>query len=138
MLKTDICKMTILYITSDPKSIDEIGRLLYTKYQQHKVLFAADGIDALEHFLNSKPDISIVDMNIPLINFSVVAGELAKQNKLDQTIFIDSDSNKALTNYDYKYFLSNPVDADRLCMMIDTIAENIFFKRILSAGATGK
>jgi len=96
------------------------------------LLFASDSIDALVQLLNSKPDICIIDMDIPPINFSVVINELSKQNKIDQTVFIDSHTNKALANYDFKYFLSNPIDIGRLCMMIDNIAEEIFFERIAS------
>jgi len=132
MNTTDICKMSILYITPDQRYIDAIGKFLYTRYQQHRLLFASDSIDALVQLLNSKPDICIIDMDIPPINFSVVISELSKQNKVDQTIFIDSYTNKALTNYDFRHFLSNPLDIDKLCMMIDNIAEEIFFERIES------
>jgi len=132
MNKTAICKMTLLYITLNLDNIDTIGKHLYTKYQQHRVLFAADGTDALMHLLDNKPDIFIVDTNIQPINFSVVMTELSKRNKINQTIFIDSKNNKALLNYDFRYFLPTPIDTNILCMMIDTIALEIFSDRIAS------
>jgi len=130
MINTEIWKMTILYITLDLENIDTIGKDLYTKYQQHRVLFSADGTDALMHLLNNKPDIFIVDTDIPPLNFSVVMNELSNRNKIDQTIFIDSSNNKTLLNYDFKYFLPTPIDTNILCMMIDTIALEIFSDRI--------
>jgi len=72
-------------------------------------------------------------MNIFPKDFMIIIGELSKHKRIDQAIFIDSNNNKALANHDFKYSLTNPVDTDRLCMMIDIIAENILFKRIQSA-----
>jgi len=122
--------MTILYITPDQKNIETIGNLLYLKYQKHRVIFAADGIDSLVHISNNRPDITIIDTNIPAIHLSVIINELSKQNKLCQTIFIHTPNKMTLINYDFEYFLPNPVNPDKLCMMIDTIVVKMFFEEI--------
>lgn len=84
--------LNLLYVEDDEEIIEDIDFFLKRHFSE--ITIAKDGEKALELFEEKKPDIIILDINIPKINGLKVAAKIREVNKKIPIIFLTAFSDK--------------------------------------------
>ncbi len=125
--------ISILYIDDDELAIDYFRTVLEERYK--KIITASSGIDGVNKFFETLPDIVIVDIIMPDINGIDVAVKIKEKYKDTEIIAVSSsDSSKNLMgaiNAGIRNFILKPVSADKIYKIIEELKEDIKIKREL-------
>jgi YesN/AraC family two-component response regulator len=125
--------ISILYIDDDELAIDYFRTVLEERYK--KIITASSGIDGVNKFFETLPDIVIVDIIMPDINGIDVAVKIKEKYKDTEIIAVSSsDSSKNLMgaiNAGIRNFILKPISADKIYKIIEELSENIKIKREL-------
>ena len=115
----------ILYIEDDPSSIDLISRRL--KRQNIEVTIAMNGYDGVQRAIIEKPDVILLDFNLPDINGAEVMNQLAGSSNYTHVpvIMITADcsatSRKRADNMACDGYLCKPVTKVELVNMLNQV-----------------
>ncbi len=85
-------KPILLYVEDDEETMQDVAFLLKDSFD--KIYTAKDGISALSIFKKNKPDIILLDINIPNINGIDVAKKIRETNKKIPILFLTAYSDK--------------------------------------------
>ncbi|PUE63552.1 response regulator transcription factor [Arcobacter caeni] len=108
--------LNLLYVEDDEEIIEDID--FFLKRHFNEITIAKDGEKALELFEEKKPDIIILDINIPKINGLKVAAKIREINKKIPIIFLTAYSDKenllqAINLHAFSYLIK-PFKVDEL------------------------
>lgn len=84
--------LNLLYVEDDEEIIEDID--FFLKRHFNEIIIAQDGEEAFRYFEEKKPDIIILDINIPKINGLKLASKIREINKKIPIIFLTAFSDK--------------------------------------------
>lgn len=84
--------LNLLYVEDDEETIDNID--FFLKRHFNEIIIAQDGEEAFNYFKEKKPDIIILDINIPKLNGLKLASKIREINKKVPIIFLTAFSDK--------------------------------------------
>lgn len=87
-----LAEMTLLYAEDE-----ELTQRMYEQYFNHhfrSVYLAKDGQEALDIYYNKKPDVVILDINMPLLNGISVTKKIRQQDRHTKIILLTARSDK--------------------------------------------
>lgn len=84
--------LNLLYVEDDEETIDDID--FFLKRHFNEIIIAQDGEKAFNYFIEKKPDIIILDINIPKLNGLKLASKIREINKKIPIIFLTAFSDK--------------------------------------------
>ncbi|PUE64647.1 response regulator transcription factor [Arcobacter lacus] len=132
----DISDLKLLYVEDELNTL-----LLYEKYFKSKfevVYTARDGIKALETYTKYKPDLLILDINIPLLNGLELTKKIRKFDNNTKIILLTARDDKETLieaiGLDVFMYLEKPLTRNSLKSMfhkIETFYENELYKTII-------
>jgi response regulator of citrate/malate metabolism len=132
-LKNDICRMTLLYVDDDADIRMMMNKILSRNYMNQKILFAESGLHAKRLINEHQPDIFMIDLHMSFLDGFELSRELLNYNKEYELMLLPTDSGTEVIErclrLGVKYALK-PIDFDKLIYKIDTMMENIFWKRL--------
>lgn len=85
-------KLTLLCVEDDLEALEDIVYLLKRYFT--KIYTAVDGKEALDSYYEHKPNIILLDINIPKLNGIQVATKIRKGDELVPIIFLTAHSEK--------------------------------------------
>jgi len=91
MLKT-LKNKSILYVEDEPEIQANIAEYLQNYFS--KVYLAKDGRGALEQYQNYKPDVLLLDINLPYVDGLTIAQKIRKNNKQIKIIMLTAYTEK--------------------------------------------
>ena len=120
--------LNLLYVEDDEEIIEDIDFFLKRHFSE--ITIAKDGEKALELFEEKKPDIIILDINIPKINGLKVAAKIREVNKKIPIIFLTAFSDKenllqAINLHAFSYLIK-PFKIDELINAINKCKRDFF------------
>ena len=114
-------KTKILVIDDDPKIVQVLKIRL--KFEEYEVLTAADGVSGLKLALESKPDLVILDIMMPVGGGFSMAYHLRKQLPEVPIIFITASKQQGLREMADKLgasgFIEKPYEKEQLLAAVD-------------------
>ena len=132
-------KPTLLYVEDDNETMQNILFLLNNYFS--KIYTAADGESALEEFSKNKPNMILLDINIPKLDGIEVAKEIRKTDKDTPILFLTAYSDKeklmSAINLGTSAYIVKPLKLEELVNAINKIINNIGFSDevVLNNGA---
>lgn len=84
--------LNLLYVEDDEETIENID--FFLKRHFNEIIIAKDGEEAFNYFEEKKPDIIILDINIPKINGLKLTSKIREINKKIPIIFLTAFSDK--------------------------------------------
>jgi DNA-binding NarL/FixJ family response regulator len=133
----DICRMTLLYVDDDPDITLMVGTRFAQNYANQIFMSADNGNDAIEKTRLYKPDLFIVDLNMPLVSGLQCVRQIQRvdKNKEIAVISVCKDEDKILEclQSGVRYFIPKPINFDLFFYQIDYMMERIFWKRLSCA-----
>jgi len=84
--------LILLYVEDDAETLEDTKFLLDEFFS--KIYTAQDGKKALEMYFELKPDIVILDINLPLLNGLDVATQIREDNEIIPILFLSAYSEK--------------------------------------------
>jgi DNA-binding response OmpR family regulator len=84
--------LKLLYVEDDQEIIEDIDYFL--KRHFNEIIIAQDGEEAFNYFEKRKPDIIILDINIPKMNGLKLASKIRETNREIPIIFLTAFSDK--------------------------------------------
>lgn len=122
--------LNLLYVEDDEEIIEDINFFLKRHFSE--ITIAKDGEKALELFEEKKPDIIILDINIPKINGLKVAAKIREVNKKIPIIFLTAYSDKenllqAINLHAFSYLIK-PFKVDELINAITKYKKNFLLE----------
>lgn len=85
-------RLTLLYVEDDIETLQDISFLLKDYFSE--IFTAQDGVEAINKFIKQKPNIVLLDMNIPKKNGIEVATKIRKLNKETPILFLTAYSDR--------------------------------------------
>jgi DNA-binding response OmpR family regulator len=133
----DISRKTVLCVVEDLDTCLRLDRMMFRHYPNQKLICTRNCIDALVSIKNCKPDIFIIDMNLPFFDWVLLSGEILSLDKGSDTIGLSDRVNNELAercrNAGIKNYLTKPINFEILFSKIDAMMEEIFVKRLHAA-----
>lgn len=120
--------LNLLYVEDDEETIDNID--FFLKRHFNKIIIAQDGEKAFNYFIEKKPDIIILDINIPKLNGLKLASKIREINKKVPIIFLtafsDKDNLLQAINLHACSYLIKPFKINELINAIDKCKKYFF------------
>lgn len=120
--------LNLLYVEDDEETIDNID--FFLKRHFNKIIIAQDGEKAFNYFIEKKPDIIILDINIPKLNGLKLASKIREINKKVPIIFLtafsDRDNLLQAINLHACSYLIKPFKINELINAIDKCKKYFF------------
>jgi DNA-binding NarL/FixJ family response regulator len=134
---SDICRMTILYADDDMDFTQMIHTSFAKNYANQIFITANNGKDALEQSELYKPDLFILDLNMPIVD----GLSLMKQIKMIDcdkevaaiSVCNDEDKIQECLKSGFRFFIKKPINFDTFFYQVDCMMENVFWKRLFYA-----
>lgn len=122
--------LKLLYVEDDQEIIEDIDYFL--KRHFNEIIIAQDGEEAFNYFEEKKPDIIILDINIPKINGLKLASKIRETNREIPIIFLTAFSDKesllqAINLHAFSYLIK-PFKIDELINTINKCKKDFFSK----------
>ncbi|MEA3371527.1 MAG: response regulator transcription factor [Campylobacterota bacterium] len=123
----ELIKPTLLYVEDDRSVVEDVVFLLDDYFD--KIVVAYDGLEAVEKFFESQPDIVILDINIPKLDGLEVATKIREQDSEVPIMFLTAHSERerllraiglGVSNY-----LVKPFDTDEFKAMVEKLISKI-------------
>ena len=116
--------LTLLYVEDDKELREQFVRILKPKFKE--IFEASDGLEALEQYQQHKPDMMLVDINLPEIDGLEVIERVREQDKETPIVILSaySDQNKLLRaiKLGLSEYLIKPVPHKKLLALLDNMA----------------
>lgn len=116
--------LTLLYVEDDKELREQFVRILRPKFKE--IFEASDGLEALEQYQQHKPDMMLVDINLPEIDGLEVIERVREQDKETPIVILSaySDQNKLLRaiKLGLSEYLIKPVPHKKLLALLDNMA----------------
>ena len=123
----EIIAITILYVDDDAIIRDMMEHILQAHYPTHKLVFAVDGLDALDKIEEHHPDIILIDYYMPNLDgyeFSKRVLSLDHESKIIVVSGCLNDDIKAkFADIGISIFINKPINYSYLFSSIDNIIE---------------
>ncbi len=120
--------LNLLYVEDDEETIDNID--FFLKRHFNEIIIAQDGEEAFNYFKEKKPDIIILDINIPKLNGLKLASKIREINKKVPIIFLtafsDKDNLLQAINLHACSYLIKPFKIDELINAINKCKKYFF------------
>ena len=120
--------LNLLYVEDDEETIDNID--FFLKRHFNEIIIAQDGEEAFNYFKEKKPDIIILDINIPKLNGLKLASKIREINKKIPIIFLtafsDKDNLLQAINLHACSYLIKPFKIDELINTINKCKRDFF------------
>lgn len=120
--------LNLLYVEDDEETIDNID--FFLKRHFNEIIIAQDGEEAFNYFKEKKPDIIILDINIPKLNGLKLASKIREINKKIPIIFLTAFSDKdhllQAINLHACSYLIKPFKIDELINTINKCKRDFF------------
>lgn len=120
--------LNLLYVEDDEETIENIDFFLRRHFNE--IIIARDGEEAFHYFKEIKPDIVILDINIPKINGLKLASKIREINKKIPIIFLTAFSDKEnllqAINLHACSYLIKPFKIDELINAINKCKRDFF------------
>lgn len=116
---------TILYIEDNPSNLELVQHILFNQRSHLKLISEANGKMAMETALNAKPDLILLDLNLPDIHGSEVLKLLQTEAKTKNipVIIVSADAmheqQKKLLHSGAKDYLTKPIEVTKFLDVID-------------------
>ncbi|MCD6172514.1 MAG: response regulator transcription factor [Sulfurimonas sp.] len=124
-------KPTLLYVEDDLETVRNIVFLLGEYFS--KIYTAIDGKEGLEKFQVNRPDIILLDMNIPKINGLELAKLIRKDDNKTPILFLtaycDKDKLMSAINLGTSSYIVKPLKIDELQSAITKIISKTMFNQ---------
>ncbi len=122
--------LKLLYVEDDQEIIEDIDYFL--KRHFNEIIIAQDGEEAFNYFEKRKPDIIILDINIPKMNGLKLASKIREINRAIPIIFLTAFSDKenllqAINLHAFSYLIK-PFKIDELINTINKCKKDFFSK----------
>lgn len=123
--KSESFEPSILLVEDDPLTREQLGELL-REYSRHLYL-AENGEQGLKIYKETKPDIVITDILMPLMNGLDMARRIREINPLVQLIIITAYSgiDEFCDSKQTVHYVWKPVDIDQLFDVISKCKEQV-------------
>jgi excisionase family DNA binding protein len=125
----------VLIVDDDQELNDLIKQYLDKRYPEFTVNQALDGFDAGRAIADYKPDVILLDLNLPGVDGYKLCRQIKQDENLSRPIVIaitgmeDADVESRATEAGADAFLRKPVQLDSLPAMIEELAENRVTRR---------
>ena len=120
--------LNLLYVEDDEEIIEDID--FFLKRHFNEIIIAQDGEEAFRYFGEKKPDIIILDINIPRMNGLKLASKIRETNKKIPIIFLTAFSDKEnllqAINLHACSYLIKPFKIDELINTINKCKRDFF------------
>lgn len=134
MDQLDICKMTILCVDHNATNRELMREMLSKNYSSHQIFFAESYSEALKTVKEHQPDIFVVDLNMPSLDWDGISLEISMLDKHNETIAMsDRQTSESIQRYlksGIKNHISKPINFDNLIYILDYTMERIFSERL--------
>lgn len=125
-------KLTLLCVEDDIEALEDIKYLLQRYF--HKIYTAVEGKEALNIYKKHKPDIILLDINIPKLNGLLVASKIRESDDKTPIIFLTAHSEKdkliAAVNLQVSSYIIKPFKIQELKDKIFKVIDKINIKNI--------
>ncbi len=123
-------KLTLLCVEDDIEALEDMVYLL--KKYFYKIYTAVDGKEAFDAYKEHKPDIILLDINIPYISGLEVASKIREKDNTTSIIFLTahSDKDKLIKAIDLQVssYIIKPFKINELKDTISKVIKKIEFK----------
>lgn len=129
----DICRMSVLYVDDDQDISKMVGTWFARNYANQMFIHASDGSEAIQVVEVSKPDIVIIDLNMPQINGLQLLKHISCLDEREMAaISVCKDEDKIIECLlsGYNYFIHKPINFDIFFNCIDCMMEKVFLRRL--------
>lgn len=123
--------MKILIVEDEPLELRALSKLIELNYADKfdEILYSTDGMDAVKKAASEKPDLLLIDINLPLMNGLQAMKEIQESQENIKFIMISAYSNyeywrEAMRNQAIDYILK-PYSADTLREAVDRVLSTI-------------
>ena len=123
--------MKILIVEDEPLELRALSKLIELSYPDRfeKILYATDGLEAVRKAKREKPDLLLMDINLPLMNGIQAMKKIRENQESTKFIMISAYSSyeylrEAVRNQAIDYILK-PISEDRLAKTMDKIVNNL-------------
>lgn len=123
--------MKILIVEDEPLELRALTKLIELNYADkfNKILCATDGLDAVKKAAREKPDLLLMDINLPIMDGLQAMKEIQENQENTKFIMISAYSNynywrEAMRNQAIDYILK-PYSADTLREAVDRVITDI-------------
>jgi pilus assembly protein CpaE len=117
--------ISVLLVDDIPETRENIKKLLSFEDEFRVIGSVGTGREALKYALEMKPDIIIMDINMPDMDGITATGEISKSLPMTAVIMMsvqtDADYMKKAMQAGARYFLGKPVDPDELYTTIRNV-----------------
>jgi DNA-binding NtrC family response regulator len=124
---------TLLYVDDDLASRQTLGLMLMRNYPQLKVVSADNGFDALVKMQAHKPEIFIVDLQMPFLDGRGFIEEIKQAEWRHEIIVVsacsDSETIGNFMKSGVSCYVTKPVNFKFLCRNINSAIENLLSER---------
>lgn len=124
---------TLLCLTADTDVRDSIAEMLYQHYSEHKLVFAPNGFQGVTCIEKLKPDIFIVDSDMPAYDYALVLDKISAFNKANKSITFTTCHDDGVAGL--SYYITKPINfeifrvkLDRAIKTLDESSPDIFNK----------
>ena len=136
LLQSDRREYRMLYVEDDAEARTLLGKIIAKKYPDLSLLVAENGITGLEIFREQRPDIVLVDMNMPVMDGIQLAREVKALDAdaviIAVTAFNDSYYLKNAIEIGIRNYILKPVLVEDLFAVLDHTIEELALKRFVS------
>ncbi len=119
--------MKILIVEDEPLELRALSKLIELSYPDRfeKILYATDGLEAVRKAKREKPDLLLMDINLPLMNGIQAMKKIRENQESTKFIMISAYSSyeylrEAVRNQAIDYILK-PYSADTLREAVDRV-----------------
>lgn len=123
--------MKILIVEDEPMELQALSKLVELSYPErfHEHIWATDGLEAVKKAERDKPDLVLMDINLPLMNGLQAMKRIQESQENTKFIMISAYSNfeylrEAMRNQAIDYILK-PYSADTLREAVDRVLATI-------------
>lgn len=131
MERNNMSRRTLLCLTADTDVRDDIAEMLYRHYSEHKLVFAPNGVEGVTFIEKLKPDIFIVDSDMPADDYTLVLDKISAFNKTNKSITFTTCHDEGVVGL--SYYITKPINfeifrvkLDRAIKTLDESSPDIF------------
>ena len=126
----DFSKRTILYVDDDAIIRDMMEHILSTHYPTYNLVFAENGLDALDKTEEHHPEVIIVDYYMPYMDGLELSKRILSQNSLSNIIVVsgclNNETKESFTQLGITTFIDKPINYHHLYRSIDEMIQKQF------------
>lgn len=123
-MRDELKNFTLLYAEDEDFIQERMSEYFKTYFKE--VYLASDGKMTLDIYLQKRPDVVILDINMPIIDGLSVAREIRKKDDTTRIVMLSAHSDKALlleaTEINMSRYLIKPVDTLALKKALDKLS----------------